>query len=274
MHPFEWKRNPVLDYNQPADLREPRRADPIRPGITNNPRDNLVTLIAVTAGEEGYTDLNNNGKWDDGEPFDDQTEPFVDNNDNGTWDPDERWVDTNGNGVWDGKNNKFDASTLIWVQDRILWTGMPGDRDFRDIVAPIYRQITPPPIVPHFGSAPVSFIMSDPWFNSPAQNGGSDGCSVYNGDSKKLVEPDSSSFGPQGIVFTYPSFTIGSVNLVDVHDPEKSDPPDYPWDSPLRNPNFPGGLGFVVGVSCQYTATPEQGYITRLVIPAISGIVF
>ncbi|HVE86008.1 MAG TPA: hypothetical protein VND93_24295, partial [Myxococcales bacterium] len=113
MHPFEWSSNPIQDLllSRTPDQREPRRTDPIHPTVTLNPRDNLVAMIAVTSGEEGFTDVNNNGQWDSGEPFDDLTEPFVDSNDNGTWDTDERWIDTNGNGRWDGKNNTWDGNT-------------------------------------------------------------------------------------------------------------------------------------------------------------------
>jgi hypothetical protein len=275
MHPFDWKRNPVADYNLPPNLIEPQRPDPVRPNVINNPRDNLVSMIAVTTGEEGYHDVNNNGRYDDGEPFEefDLTEPFVDSNDNGTWDNDERWVDTDGNGTWDGKNGKHDSSTLIWVQERILWTGVPHPRDFQDPVNPIYKQISPPPVVQHFQTAPVTLLISDPWFNVPAQNAKSDGCRVLNTAADPVVKPDQDVFGELGIRFTYPSVMLASVGLRDAHDTQK-EPPDLPWNDPSRNPSFPGGLPFYVGISCTYTASPNAGHSVSVSVPSIGGVVF
>ncbi|HKB76504.1 MAG TPA: hypothetical protein VKC58_07905, partial [Myxococcales bacterium] len=54
--------------------------------LTLNPRDQLVTIIAMTRGEEGFEDANHNGVLDPGEVFIDQGEPFVDVNDNNTYD--------------------------------------------------------------------------------------------------------------------------------------------------------------------------------------------
>src|SRR5262249_19892685 len=82
MEPFNWTDNPLqtLLTGSPAlngnQLNEPWRLDPIvrdsmGKQVKNNPRDNLVTIIAFTNGEEGYTDTNGNNRWDDGEPFDD-----------------------------------------------------------------------------------------------------------------------------------------------------------------------------------------------------------
>ncbi len=106
-----------------------------------NPRDGLVTVIAYTTGEEGFTDLNGNSQYDVGEDFDDLGEPFVDANDNGTFEPGEKFKDANESGSYDGPNGVWDSDTLIWDQTWILWTGpvavgdpatdcgnMPGDR--------------------------------------------------------------------------------------------------------------------------------------------------
>ena len=91
---------------------------------TVNPRDGLVNLIAVTTGEEEFTDTNGNGLYDDGEPFVDEGEPFVDENDNGAWDPNEtHWIDSNGNSQYDGPNGEWDSDTLIWEPAWILWHG-------------------------------------------------------------------------------------------------------------------------------------------------------
>lgn len=274
MHPFDWKKNPVVDYNNPnAVSAEPRRVDPIRPGIINNPRDNLVTLIAVTAGEEGFTDVNGNGVYDDGEPFDDLTEPFVDSNDNGTWDPDERFIDTNNDGKWNGKNGKWDGSTLIWTQERILWTGVPHTRDFNDTVSPVFKQVSGPPVVQHFQTAYVTVLISDPWFNTPAQNSPSDGCSLVYNATHPVIVPDREKFGDVGLRYTYPSVMLATVGLTDAHDPQ-ANPPDLPWSDPSRVPTYPSGLPFTVGISCDFTTSPLQGYTVAVAAPGINGVVF
>jgi hypothetical protein len=93
---------------------------------TVNPRDGYVTVIAWVKGEEGFVDLNQNGKYDDGEPFVDEGEPYVDANDNGRWDPGEWFLDVNGDGKYTGPNGRWDADTIIWSQTRVVYTGLPA----------------------------------------------------------------------------------------------------------------------------------------------------
>ncbi|MBN1209310.1 MAG: hypothetical protein JXB05_30950, partial [Myxococcaceae bacterium] len=259
---------------QVPDGNEPNRPDPIHPVVTLNPRDNLVAMIAVTTGEEGYDDLNNNGLCDaceatnpSGEfkPKHDLTEPFVDNNDDGTWQPHERFVDANGNGQWDGKNGKHDAATLIWVQERLLWTGWPHPLDRLDIPPtyrfPVVRQIAPAPGNPvevlHFKSLEVVFLLSDPWFNRIAQNSNSDGCSGGN-IGPIIVEPL-----PKGVAFTYSSFSIESFAMRDQHDPAAVPQPG-PYVPPIE---------FKVAASCKYTASQEGGHVVLVSSPLIEGVV-
>jgi len=267
MHPFLWDQNPLAAYGTPpqpyTNRPEPRRTDPIRPGKTNNPRDNLVTLVAITSGEEAYDDRNNNGQWDgagpDGpEPYVDLTEPFVDNNDNGTWDRTERFVDTNGDGKWNGKNKKFDASTLIWVQERIIWTGWPHGLDRPDTV----RQISPPPpttsvLVGHFATVGVTFLLADPWYNRMAQNADDDGCS---GGAQGPVEVDPLG---TGIAFTYPNYSVESYSIRDKHDPTQT---------PAPNPYSPP-IAYTVTAACKYTAAQVEGHKVIVAAPPITGTV-
>jgi hypothetical protein len=103
---------------------------------TRNPRDGVVTVIAIADGEEAFVDLNGNGKYDAGEPFIDLGEPFVDANDNGVWDDGtvpgvarEWFLDVNGNGQYDGPNGVWDANTKIWTQTIVLFTGVPRSID-------------------------------------------------------------------------------------------------------------------------------------------------
>jgi hypothetical protein len=93
---------------------------------TANPRDAYVTVIAWVNGEEGFVDVNQNGRYDEGEPFVDEGEPFVDANDNGKWDPGEWFLDVNGDGKYTGPNGKWDADTVIWSQTRVVYTGLPA----------------------------------------------------------------------------------------------------------------------------------------------------
>lgn len=88
------------------------------------PRDGLVTLIAVTQGEEGFVDRNGNGQWDVGENFFDLGEPFVDSNDNNAWDPEEPFVDVNGDGSYQGPNGVWDSNTTIWAVQHVAFTGL------------------------------------------------------------------------------------------------------------------------------------------------------
>lgn len=260
MQPFMWVANPITQFGQPPTGQEPRRADPIRPNVINNPRDNLVALVAFTAGEEAFDDLDNDGKWDDGEPFVDLTEPFVDDNDNGSWDQGERYIDANGNGEWDGKNERWDASTLIWVQERILWTGLPHALDMTG-PEPIFRIVAPatPPSISHFGVASAAFLLSDPWYNSIAANETSDGCS--SGESPLVrVFPESVRLG---IPTSYPATTRVDFLMVDAHDP-KSDPPE-PAFSPLKP--------FTIPLTCSFTGSRIDGHKVAITVTTLSGLV-
>ncbi len=104
-----------------------RAAEPSRAvdSLVLNPRDGLVTIVAFTDGEEHFTDVNNNGTWDPGEPFVDIGEPFVDTNDNDIFDGEDIPIsagDVNGNGVWDGPNGHWDANTKVWTKAWVLYT--------------------------------------------------------------------------------------------------------------------------------------------------------
>ncbi|MBI5533151.1 MAG: Ig-like domain-containing protein [Deltaproteobacteria bacterium] len=122
---------PALDVAPlPELLQYPakRDAEPSIPGtVTRNPRDGLVTVIVYVQGEEFFQDDNSNGKWDPGEMFVDQGEPFVDSNDNGVQDPGEVFIDTAPNdNQWTPPNGKWDSTTTIWTEARILYTGYPN----------------------------------------------------------------------------------------------------------------------------------------------------
>lgn len=295
MFPWTWKRDQTDTTNPTGE--EPRRQDPVRttkpsvagiyqfaPPVTaagryeNNPRDNLVTLIAVTAGEEGFTDSNNNGKFDDGEPYDDLSEPFVDVDDNGKWDPYERFIDVNGDRSFSPKNGQWDGNTLIWTMERVLWTGIPnvGVPNYGSGLSDtaLYRVIEPtapirllcptgttvcsqagPPV-------PLKFYISDPWFNAVAQNGEGDGCTIA--DNEQAPIKLSPRVLNAGFRFTYPPGIIVEGLITDKRDPNL--PPDQ-----LR-PRAPidgmggGGLDFRQSVQCLFTASSLDPYKTTLTL--------
>ncbi|MBE4749672.1 hypothetical protein G4177_16025 [Corallococcus sp. ZKHCc1 1396] len=122
----------------------------------NNPRDMLVTVIAVTPGEESFYDGSGasngskNGTWDPGEWFVDLPEPFVDSNDNGVRDNGEKFIDTERldcatgrrvapNGVWDGPNGCWDGDTQVWRSTHIVYSG------FSSVVGSPIVTFTPDP---------------------------------------------------------------------------------------------------------------------------------
>lgn len=261
MHPYDWITNPILGTGTPG--AEPRRNDPVYELLSgstrvNNPRDNLVSMIAVTTGEEAFDDVNNNGVYNTGEPFTDLTEPFVDSNDNGTWDVDEKFIDTNVNGAWNGKNGVYDTSSLIWVTEKLLWTGVPNVPHDYQGAAPVVRLIQPvtqPLAVTHFGEVDFFWIYSDPWFNPIARNSDGDGCSAQ-GSDKVILKTSSTD---KGILNTYPSATNINGNIQDAHDP-----------TPIVGfgpvPPFNPAAEFDVEIVCTHTMSQKsQGkYFIRL----------
>ncbi|GAO05024.1 invasin domain 3-containing protein [Anaeromyxobacter sp. PSR-1] len=92
---------------------------------THNPRDGVVSVIAVADGEEAFTDLDGDGRYDAGEPFVDLPEPFVDADDDGQHDPGEAFVDVDGSGDWTAANGRWDALAKVWTQTVVLFTGVP-----------------------------------------------------------------------------------------------------------------------------------------------------
>ncbi|MGV3620677.1 MAG: hypothetical protein ACO1OB_07660 [Archangium sp.] len=297
MHPFNWTVTPS-SYTTTYTLQEPRRNDPIRRAadgsgiIELNPRDNLVSMIAITSGEEGFTDVNNNGVCDADEPYDDLTEPFVDSNDNGTWDPDERFIDVNGNRGWDGKNGKWDANTLIWKQERLLWTGIPANEDIspmngnKRVFAPagcidatncmvngnvvrIDLKCPPGGFCSQAGNDQDNYrpyrmraYISDPWFNSMARNSDSDNCEVPAEDETPVKVSGSTL---TGFAFTYPSNQFIEFNIADKRDPETPPAEQIPRRSPP--------IGFRASILCQYTSSPTSGYVVKVQVGSIEGTI-
>lgn len=258
MEPYNWVENPTTGVGTPGN--EPRRPDPIRPGIINNPRDNLVTLIAVTNGQEAFVDLNGNGVRDGNEPFTDLGEPFVDANDNGVFDPGEKFIDVNGNGQWDGPNGKWDSNTTIWTEERILWTGFPAAQDSVGPYATLVLKSTSNLTLPHFGGGQADYFLADPWWNAIARNAATDGCSQSSGSNLVTISSTSSEFGVRPV---YPPGDHVTIFLKDVHDPAANPPV----------PPLTVALGWTVYPRCTFTSSPDQGFTYTVGFPAVSGTV-
>lgn len=87
------------------------------------PDDGIVTVLAVTRGEEPFIDANGNGVYDTGEVFTDIPEPFIDTNGNGQFDaaePFERFTDVDGNLQWDEAQ-----SPGVWDGNAVIWAIIP-----------------------------------------------------------------------------------------------------------------------------------------------------
>ncbi len=93
---------------------------------THNPRDGVVTILAIADGEEAFFDANGNGQYDLGEPFIDQGEPFVDQDDDGAYTPGEWFLDLDGDGAYTPPNGRWDGATKIWTQTIVVYTGWPA----------------------------------------------------------------------------------------------------------------------------------------------------
>ncbi|MBU1240975.1 hypothetical protein KJ865_14775, partial [Myxococcota bacterium] len=87
------------------------------------------TIMVVTAGAEKFEDRNGNGQWDDGEPFDDLPEPFLDTNDNGEYDVGEPFFDSDNNGEYSEADGVYNAETFIRAIYKVVWTGKPEENE-------------------------------------------------------------------------------------------------------------------------------------------------
>ncbi len=118
----------------PAQSPWPRAAEPqVASGsLVRNPRDQLVTIIAMTEGEEAFVDTNHNGVLDNNEVFFDLGDPFIDANDDNVFDaiypggPSEVRFCSNTSGsncsTYHGPNGTWDSLTTIWVPTWVVFS--------------------------------------------------------------------------------------------------------------------------------------------------------
>lgn len=120
-----------------------------------------VTILATAIGEESFTDVNGDGRYDAGEPFTDMDEAFVDNDEDGVRDANEPFLDFNNNGSFTTGSGNFtgvlcdsgcDTATSLHVRDsqRIIMSGSAAN-----------IQISPSPIDLSNGAVGVNVLVSD-----------------------------------------------------------------------------------------------------------------
>lgn len=114
VEPFPWEHELVHDFGCGSR--------------TVNPRDGLVSVIALVQGEEGFVDADLDGQYDEGEPWIDLGEPFLDVDDDGVWTAGEWYLDLDEDGAYTGPNGRWDSDTVLWTQARVLYTGHPEVR--------------------------------------------------------------------------------------------------------------------------------------------------
>ncbi len=166
-----WSETMVLHYRtkggeaQPVDV-DPVSGEPSRPGPlgeTLNPRDGVVTLLAVLRGREAFDDLNGNGVFDeDTETFDDIGEPFLDVDDDGvfTLGTDPYFADTNEDGTQNGPNGTYDATAYIGASTKIIWSG-----DLEEAADAGRLEVNGNPDIPNGGSVTVTAYLLDARLN-------------------------------------------------------------------------------------------------------------
>lgn len=112
--------NPVADGTRATVTTEGAAVDPVcvlSSGLcsvllrSQNPRpaDGRASVLITLPGDESFTDLNGNGQYDAGEPFQDLGEAFRDDNEDGRYQLGEPFLDRNGNGLRDEGNGVYDG---------------------------------------------------------------------------------------------------------------------------------------------------------------------
>ena len=243
----KWPPVPVEPLVKPVALSDEPKT--MVDGVSYNPRDMLVTLIAVTAGEEEFYDGSGtskgikNGQWDKGEWFVDTPEPFVDANDNQIYDYGETYIDTERrncetgeiepkNGKWDGPNGCWDGSTMLWRPTHIVYSGYSsyhmGTLDYTP---------APPTFLAKEQVKDVAFLFQDAYHN--------------------IISPE----GAATVVTT--TGGLGSAELVKVDAPDKRDRGFQLFYEQVEvSPDSSQPRGYKVVGPCDYTKTPASGAST------------
>jgi hypothetical protein len=188
----------------PADV-EPLPGEPnhMYQGTIHNPRDGLFTMVFCVRGEEGFTDSNGNGVYDQGEGFvgQDQPEPWVDVNDNGQFDSGEPFKDVNGDGLWSPADGRWSGDTWVWTAVRIMFTGPPH-------ISADTTHFDPPGInIANGGTQTLVLYLMDENHNPLAAHNNADiinftptDVNILSGDNQRIQSVMGVEFGPAGLV--------------------------------------------------------------------------
>ncbi len=237
----EWSGSVVLRYRStggephPVDV-DPVSGEPSRPGPlgeTLNPRDGAVTLLVALKGREGFQDLNGNGVHDEGEPFDDIPEPFLDVDDDGIYTAgiDPYFVDSDGDGSYSPPNGTYDATTYIAATFKIVWSGdLAEHEDAARLV------LDGPADIPNGGSAKVRVLLLDERLNPIAAFAENSDSLYYSLTGSVLLSPSTYTqplsnvsalrFDDQGLYLQYiPDVAVFEATLSDDDSSYTADPP-------------------------------------------------
>ena len=150
-----------------------------------NPRNGRCTIIAVSDGEEEFTDSNGNGAYDSdygpsGEPFSDTSDDiFLDKDDdplnidpsevssNYPFDPafEDLIVDRNKDENFNGWNDDWDSNKRIATQIKLMMTGLPNQIDVAIDGTRINSYDTI--LIGNGGSKTIFFYIHDQFYNPP-----------------------------------------------------------------------------------------------------------
>jgi hypothetical protein len=217
---------------------------------TGNPRRGVTTVIAYTSGEEGCGGIVTGGQCMCGSApcaacadttnvncFVDLPEPFIDENDNGTWDPGEPYIDVNQNGKWDGPNGKWDAQTDIWRSFRVIWsTGPVYGSGFSEVLNSSGQALSGLPPLQPCASTTVTFRFIDVNGNPPAAAASGDGMTTSSTGNASVSSPTPKEYASGNVGWGYWSAIITNSNC-----------------GPPPGPPAPSGVTFT------WNATPSPG---------------
>ncbi|NOZ85128.1 MAG: hypothetical protein GXP49_02465 [Deltaproteobacteria bacterium] len=181
-------------------------------GGTANPRDGLVTLLAVVKGREHC-----DGQIVDNECsgfFDDLPEPFVDVDDDGVYTPgvDKFLYDQDGDQKAGNGNGKWDREWPIGKWVKVLWSGPPKtDNPPVTEISPMHAKIE------DCGEAEFSVQVLDENLNPPAANEGGGDLSI-DVDGGSLKSGVSSLTLPSTMGMVIDDKTGKVTSFLDLHD--------------------------------------------------------
>jgi adhesin/invasin len=198
--------------------------------LCSNP--GLVTILAFTTGAESFTDVNGNGQYDAGEPYEDLSEPYIDSNDNNQYDVGELYIDVNGDHQFNEGNHQFDGpggqfpNTTIWKSLKILFSDRTADFQVESEPDKPVNDFS----IPNGGSQTFTIKNFNDTYGNPLVAGSrliiTATSGILGGDTNYLFE-DTNEPGKSSIQFTLSSLPSQMVTTTD-KDGNQTTVPQYP----------------------------------------------